>query len=30
MLAERAVDYGGNLTLDEEYDCGESVGREVW
>ncbi len=29
-LEERAMEYGGRLMLDGEYDWGEPVGREVW
>ena len=29
-LEERAMDFGGKLMLDGEYDWGEPVGREVW
>ena len=29
-LEERALQYGGRLMLDGEYDWGEPVGREVW
>ncbi|MGN0386673.1 MAG: AbrB/MazE/SpoVT family DNA-binding domain-containing protein [Lachnospiraceae bacterium] len=29
-LEERALEYGGRLMLDGEYDWGEPVGREVW
>lgn len=29
-LKERAAAYGGQLNLSEEFDWGESVGREIW
>jgi antitoxin MazE len=29
-LEERAVEYGGELPLDGEFDYGEQVGREIW
>lgn len=29
-LEERAVEFGGALNLDGEFEWGESVGREVW
>lgn len=29
-LEERAAEFNGKLMLDEEYDWGEPVGREVW
>lgn len=29
-LEERALEYGGRLNLDGEYDWGDPVGREVW
>ena len=29
-LEERALEYGGRLMLDGEYDWGEPVGRDVW
>ena len=29
-LEERAAEYGGKLSLDEEFDWGEPVGREKW
>jgi len=29
-LEERAAEYGGELSLDGEYDWGTPVGREIW
>lgn len=29
-LEERAVEFGGKLMLDGEYDWDEPVGREIW
>ncbi|MCR5791483.1 MAG: AbrB/MazE/SpoVT family DNA-binding domain-containing protein [Lachnospiraceae bacterium] len=29
-LEERAVEFGGKLDLDGEFDWGEPVGREMW
>ena len=29
-LEERAAEFDGKLMLDDEYDWGEPVGREVW
>ncbi len=29
-LEERAAEYNGNLSLDGEFDWGESLGREKW
>lgn len=29
-LEERAAEYGGNLSLDEELEWDVPVGREVW
>ena len=29
-LEERAMEYGGELHLDGEFDWGEPEGREVW
>ena len=29
-LEERALEYGGKLKLDGEFDWGEPVGREIW
>ncbi len=29
-LEERALEFGGKLNLDGEYDWGIPVGREIW
>lgn len=29
-LEERAAEYGGELSLDGEFDYGDPAGREIW